>query len=179
MASVFDKLFENAECDKALISIANGDINKLEVIQRHMEHQIYAVAHSVLHDFSLADDVVQETYIKITEKAHLYTPGTRAKAWVLTMARNTALDMLRHRSFEQTDENVTDDITDRFDENSIVISMQVKKALDSLSDGDRQVVTLKVYAGLRHDEIAEIMGISTEAAKKKYQRAIKKMKEFF
>ena len=38
-------------------------------------------------------------------------------------------------------------------------------------------MTLKVYSGLKHSEIAEILGISTEAAKKKYQRAIAQMKQ--
>lgn len=174
-----DKLIENAECDKALVEIAKGNTNMLVVIKKYLERQIYAVGYSVLHDFSLSDDVVQETYIKLTERAKQYTPKTNAKAWVLTVARNTALDMLRHRKYEMPDENISDDISDRFDESSVVLSMQIKKALDGLSDEDRQVVTLKAYAGLRHEEIAKIMGISTEAAKKKYQRAVKKMKEFF
>ena len=54
---------------------------------------------------------------------------------------------------------------------------QVKKALDSLSDEERQIVTLKVYAGLKHREIAELLGITTDACKKKYQRAADKLRE--
>lgn len=174
----FDKMFEASECDKALVQIANGNTDALSVIHKYMERQIFAVSYSVLHDFSLCDDVVQETYIKIIERASLYQKGTSAKAWILTVARNTALDVIRHRKFETPDENISDDATDRFDENSVALSLIVKDALDKLSDEDRQIVTLKVYSGLRHSEIAEILEISTEAAKKKYQRAIAKMREF-
>lgn len=172
-----DKLMEASECDKALTHIAQGKSDALPVIHKYMERQIFAVAYSVLHDFSLCDDVVQETYIKIIEKASSYKPGTSAKAWILTVARNIALDIAKHRKFESPDENITDDATERFDESSLVLSIQVRAALDALDDDDRQVVTLKVYSGLKHSEIAEILGISTEAAKKKYQRAIAQMKQ--
>ena len=172
-----DKWLEAAECDKALLKIASGKIEALPVIHKHLERQIFAVAYSVLHDFSLSDDVVQDTYIKIIEKARSYKPGTSAKAWILTIARNTALDIRKHRKFESADESISDDATDRFDENSVILSMQVKSALDTLSDDDRQIITLKVYAGLKHEEIAAMMGITTEAAKKKYQRAAARIKE--
>ena len=172
-----DKIFQASECDKALVSIAQGKTDALSVIHKYMERQIFAVAYSVLHDFSLCDDVVQETYIKIIERASSYRQGTSAKAWILTVARNTSLDILRHRKFETPDENISDEASDRFDESAIALSLQVKDALDKLDDDDRQIVTLKVYSGLRHSEIAEIMGISTEAAKKKYQRAIAHMRE--
>ncbi|MCQ2436044.1 MAG: RNA polymerase sigma factor [Clostridia bacterium] len=170
------KLFEASECDKALVRIAAGNTDYLQVIQRYLQRTIYAVAYSVLRDFSLSDDAVQETYVRIIEKASMYTHGTSAKAWVVTMARNIALDMLKHRRYEYSDDDIGDLPQDRFDENSIVLSMQVKSALDSLDDDDRQIVTLKVYAGLKHSEIASIIGISTEAVKKKYQRALAKLK---
>lgn len=172
-----DKLVEASECDKALTRIAQGKSDALPVIHKYLERQIFAVAYSILHDFSLCDDIVQETYIKIIEKASSYKPGTSAKAWVLTVARNIALDIAKHRKFECPDENITDDAAERFDEGSLVLSIQVRAALAALDDEDRQIVTLKVYSGLKHSEIAQIFGISTEAAKKKYQRAIAKMKE--
>ncbi len=172
-----DKIMEASECDKALTKIAQGKQDAIPVIHKYLERQIFAVAYSVLHDFSLCDDVVQETYIKIIEKAASYRPGTSAKAWVLTIARNIALDMLKHRKFETPDENLDMNMSDRFDENSILLSLQVKSALDALDDEDRQIVTLKAYTGLKHSEIAAMLGITTEAAKKKYQRAIARMKE--
>ncbi|MBO4429040.1 MAG: sigma-70 family RNA polymerase sigma factor [Clostridia bacterium] len=172
-----DKIMEASECDKALAKIAQGKHEALPVIHKYLERQIFAVAYSVLHDFSLCDDVVQETYVKIIEKASSYRPGTSAKAWILTVARNIALDMAKHRKFETPDENLEINPSDRFDESAIILSMQVKAALDSLDDEDRQIVTLKTYSGLKHGEIAAMLGITTEAAKKKYQRAIARMKE--
>lgn len=55
----FEKIFESAECEKAILRIADGDGDALKVIHQYMNRQIYAVAYSVLRDFSLSDDVVQ------------------------------------------------------------------------------------------------------------------------
>ena len=171
-----EKLFEGAECEKALLRIAQGDRDALKIIHQHMNRQIYAVAYSVLRDFSLADDIVQETYVKILEKAFSYRKGTNARAWVLSVARNLAIDLFRHRRFEGTEETFADQAM-RFDESAVVSSMEVKQALDRLDDEERQIITLKIYAGLRHKEIASLLGMTEEAAKKKYQRAAVKLRE--
>ncbi len=171
-----DRLFENADCEKALAKISDGDHDALSVIHKYMNRQIYAVAYAVLRDFSLSDDVVQETYIKILEKSFSYRKGTNARAWVLAIARNIAIDYYRKRKFEcDTDEPQGEEA--RFDESTVLASMEVKRALDTLSDEERQIITLKIYAGLRHREIAELLGLTTDACKKKYQRAADKLRE--
>ncbi len=170
------ELFEHSDIEKALAKISDGDTDALRIIHKYMNRQIYAVGYAVLRDFSLADDVVQETYIKILEKSFTYCKGTNARAWVLSIARNIAIDLYRKRRFEcETEEPNDADI--RFDESTVLASMEVKRALDNLSDEERQIITLKIYAGLRHREIAELLGITTEACKKKYQRAAEKLRQ--
>jgi len=171
-----EKLFENSECEKAILRIADGNSDALDVIYQYMNRQIYAVAYSVLRDFSLSEDVVQETYMKILEKAFSYRKGTNARAWVLSIARNIAIDLFRRRKFEGAPEEL-DGQGVRFDEGSVLSSMEVKNALDALDDEERQIVTMKIYAGLKHREIASLLGITEEACKKKYQRAAAKLRE--
>ncbi len=171
-----EKLFENADCEKALIHIAEGEHEALSVIHRYMNRQIYAVAYAVLRDFALSDDVVQETYVKILEKAFTYRRGTNARAWVLSISRNIAIDLFRRRKFECASEDMQD-FGVRFDESSVLVSMEVKKALDILDDEERQIITLKIYAGLKHKEIAALLGITMESSKKKYQRAVAKLRD--
>lgn len=168
-------LFTAAECEKAILRIADGEKDALKVIYKHMHRQIYAVAYSVLRDFSSSDDVVQETYMRILEKAFSYRKGTNPRAWVLSIARNIAIDIVRRRRLEETAYG-EESSEERFDERELVISMEVKKALDTLDDTERQIVTLKVYSGLRHAEIASLLGITAESSKKKYQRALQKLR---
>ena len=170
-----ERLFENAECEKAILKIASGDNEALRVIHKYMNRQIYAVAYSVLRDFALSDDVVQETYIKIMEKAVFYEKETKARAWILSIARNIAIDIYRKRAFDFPSAEIEED-EPHFDEGSVLVSMEVKRALDSLDDEERQIITMKIYAGLKHKEIAPLLDINEEACKKKYQRAIAKLR---
>jgi RNA polymerase sigma-70 factor (ECF subfamily) len=170
-----EKLFENAECEKSILKIADGDHDSLRVIHKYMNRQIYAVAYAVLRDFSLSDDIVQETYLKIMEKASFYEKGTNARAWILSIARNLSIDIYRKRSFDCNEQGVEND-ENRFDEGSVLFSMEVKRALDTLDDEERQIVTMKVYAELKHKMIAKILDITEDACKKKYQRAIAKLR---
>ena len=170
-----EKLFENAECEKSILKIADGDHDALRLIHKYMNRQIYAVAYSVLRDFALSDDIVQETYVKIMEKASSYEKGTNARAWILSIARNLSIDVYRKRSFDCNEQNVSEEET-RFDEGSVLFSMEVKRALDTLDDEERQIVTMKVYAELKHKVIAKILDITEDACKKKYQRAIAKLR---
>ena len=172
-----EKLFESAECERALGKIADGDSGALDIIYQYMNRQIYAVAYSVLRDFSLSDDVVQETYVKILEKAFTYRRGTNARAWVLSIARNLSIDVLRKRKFEGANDDAEQGEASRFDEGALISSMTVKNALDALDDEERQIITLKIYAGLKHKEIASLLGITTESSKKKYQRAAAKLRD--
>ncbi|MBQ9748918.1 MAG: RNA polymerase sigma factor [Clostridia bacterium] len=171
-----EKIFENADCERALVKIASGDAEALSVIHKYMSRQIYAVAYAVLQDFTLSDDVVQETYVKIIEKSFSYQKGTNARAWVLSIARNIAIDFYRKRRFECEADELAD-AGMRFDESTVLSSMEVKRALDALSDEERQIITFKVYAGLKHREIAALLGITVEACKKKYQRAADKLRD--
>lgn len=170
-----ERIFENAECEKALCKIADGDHDALKTIHKLMNRQIYAVAYAVLQDFSLSDDIVQETYVKIMEKAFSYRKGTNARAWVLSIARNLAIDLFRRRKFECDTDSLPDEVI-RFDEGSVLFSMEVRQALDTLDDEERQIITMKIYAGLKHKEIAPLLGINEEACKKKYQRALAKLR---
>ena len=171
-----EKLFENAECEKSILKIAGGDHDALRVIHKYMNRQIYAVAYAVLQDFALSDDVVQETYVKIMEKASSYEKGTNARAWILSIARNLSIDIYRRRSFDCAQQDVEEEEETRFDEGFVLFSMEVKKALDTLDDEERQIVTMKVYAELKHKMIAKILDITEDACKKKYQRAIAKLR---
>ena len=172
-----EKIFENAECEKAIQKIASGDHDALRVVHKYMNRQIYAVAYAVLRDFALSDDVVQETYVKIMEKAVFYEKETKARAWILSIARNLAIDIYRKRSFDFSSEEIEqEEEAERFDEGSVLVSMEVKRSLDSLDDEERQIITMKIYAGLKHKEIAPLLDINEEACKKKYQRALVKLR---
>jgi DNA-directed RNA polymerase specialized sigma24 family protein len=74
--------------DELLAQIAGGDMRALEALYRRMRVQVFAVALAVAGDRGTAEDVVQDTFVRAYSAAPQYRPGSRARAWVLTIARH-------------------------------------------------------------------------------------------
>jgi RNA polymerase sigma-70 factor (ECF subfamily) len=70
----------------------------LEALYRMMRVQVFAVALAVAGDRGTAEDVMQDTFVRVYSAAPGYRPGSRARAWVLTIARHLAVDAVRRRA---------------------------------------------------------------------------------
>ena len=170
--------FDNAACEQAIRDIASGDSGALAVLYDRLHRQIYAVSRAILQNHADAEDNLQNTLCEILKCASFFEKGN-ARAWVLAIARNQALHTIESRK------RVTA-LTDHEDEISLsaapdspedtVICMD---ALATLGKEEREIVVMKVYSGLKHKEIAKTLGISEDAAQKRYVRAIAKLKEYY
>lgn len=126
---------------------------------------IFRYALSILKDSALAEDVLQETFLKLLTGKYTIQED-KAQAWLYKVARNLCYDILRNRNREQ--------------EVRIAAVMESYAYIDliaSLDLSEREIVTLKIVGGLTHKEIAKIMGLTEHAAKKRYERAIHKLRE--
>src|SRR5215467_5172648 len=76
------------------------ELRALEALYRRMRVRVFAVALAVAGDRGIAEDVMQDTFVRVYSAAPGYRPGSRARAWVLTIARHLALDAMRRRARE-------------------------------------------------------------------------------
>lgn len=163
------------EADAALIRLAEGDKSALSVIYDLYGRLIMSVAYTIVEDISEAEDVLQETMIELVRYAQRYRAGSNPRAYILTVTRHRAVDAVRKRHLPTPlDENEEVPADDRHLE-----AVEVLDMLSSLSQEERQVITLHLYAGLPHRQVGRVMGISTASAEKKYQRALKKLKKYY
>lgn len=143
----------------------------LESLYEEHSTGIYRFALSILRSPQDAEDVTQETFLRtVKDGAFRFRPG-KERSFLYTVARNLSYDMLRTRTRElpATADTVTEDSYD----------MEYLQLLACLSDAEREIVTLKLLAGATHAEIAKILGITVHAAKKRYERAIIKVREAY
>lgn len=141
----------------------------LESLYRQHSSGVYRFALSILRSPQDAEDVTQETFLRtVKDGSFRFRPG-KERAFLYTVAKNLCYDILRDRSREPpaTAEPSTEDSWD----------MEYLQLLSCLTDTERSIVTLKLIAGATHAEIAKILGISVSAAKKRYERAIAKVRE--
>lgn len=160
-------------CDKAVTAYAKGDSEALSVIYDCMAKMIMATALAITDSREDAEDVLQDTMIVVARFAGNYQKGTNAKAWILAIARNKALDLVRERNRNLP----LDEAGDMPEAEKGFEGLEVMDMLKILDETERQLILFRLYTGLSYKEISIIMEISVAAAQKRYQRAIAKLRE--
>ena len=146
------------------------------IVSRYLTPAV-AAARQILSDSALAEDAAQEAFLRVVRKRMQYQPGKRFSSWFYTILRNICRDMLRKQTRQRT---LVQEIAARQAVGSAATPSEPPDALDLLgilSPEARAVVTLRIAQGLSFRDVATALGISEEAAKKRAQRALKRLRE--
>ena len=153
--------------DALILRIAQGDTAALEVLYRQTSSSIYGFALSILRDPVAAEDVMQDTFVSVMQSAPGYQPSGKPMAWLLTIARNLALMRLRRAESKNLSFDELFHVEDTHD---------AYQTTETLTDGERQIVMLHALSGLKHREIADLLGIPQATAISRYNRALAKLR---
>ena len=130
-----------------------------------------------LQDSVLAEDAVQETFIKIYRSLPSFKKESGEKAWIMKIAVNTCRDMRRSKWFRYVDRRVTPDSLP--DEQATIEETddELTSAILNLSQKLREVVMLFYYQDMKLNEIAEILAVTVSTVASRLSRARKKLKD--
>lgn len=162
--------------DSLILAIADGDMKAFHELYEAASKSVYSFALSITKNSQDAEDVLQETFLKVYHNADSYVPMEKPMAWILTITRNLALSALREKSgIAEYDDNHNelidfDSVADA--ENKILIETIFR----ILKDDEKQILILHAVSGLKYREIASVLDISTNTVLSKYHRAIKKLR---
>lgn len=131
---------------------------------------------SIVPDFSLADDVVQETFLVVSRKAGSFELGTSFPAWVKTIARYKALEAIRagKKKFESLSDEVIDALsTERYDFGTNVDSRLslLAKCIEELAPQAKRSIHLRYQNDHLPPEIASRMSCTTQSINVTLSRA--------
>jgi len=157
--------------EKEMSRLAKGDRDALPEIYGAASRLVFSAAYAITANYQDAEDVLQETFLELIKYAESYK-GVGAKAFILSITRHLAINVIRKRRPEVDFEHLeylpaADDYT----------HLEVFEMLSRLAPEERQIITLRVYAKLKNREAAEIMELPAETAQKKYRRALEKLKK--
>lgn len=162
--------------DRLLISIAHGEQEALGELYSRTRGAVYGMSLSILKNAHDAQDVTQDTFVRIWESAEQYKSSGSPMAWILTVARNLALMRLRQSSRIG---ELTEEEWDAIPANAPAVTAEdrdiLQTALAALKDTERQVVLLHAASGLKFREIAALLEMPVSTVLSKYHRAIQKM----
>ncbi len=159
--------------DKALRELAKGNMDGLSELYDLYSRLILSVAYTIVNNYTDAEDVLQDVMILLCRYAPSYKADTSPRAYVMAITRHRAIDLIRKRKNDLS----TDEIGDVPYRDGELAAVEVLDLLSGLSEEEKQIVILHLYAGLSHRQVAEIVELTPSATEKKYQRALAKLKK--
>lgn len=146
---------------------------------------LYGVILRVLDKEELANDVLQEVFVKIWRSIDQYDSSKgRLYTWLLNIARNTAIDTLRSKGFQQ-DQKTTDIDTpvylndNRRSASHNTDTIGLRKSVMGLKEEFRVLIDMAYFQGFTQEEISKTLGIPIGTVKTRMRNAILELKSIF
>ena len=158
----------------------DAELVAFEALYRDSRDDVFAYVSGLLRDRSAAEDVTALAFERAYRRRRGFNPGRGSRrAWLFGIARNAALDELRHRrrKAELADEVLDPDAPDPADSADVALRRAtLRRAMADLAPRDRELVALKFFAGLSNAEIADVIETSESNAGTRLHRVIEKLR---
>ncbi len=182
--------------EQLMLAFKSGDARAFAtLVQRHRGPVYNFILRFVGHR-QRAEDVLQETWLKVVRNSSEWQPKAKFTTWVYTIARNLCVDSARKESFRKADsldapasndesdgrsmgDLVADDkgLTPDRAAHNVRIRPMIEKALESLPTEQREVFLLREYQGIGFKEIAEVTGVNENTVKSRMRYALEGLRK--
>ena len=152
-----------------------------ELVRRH-QRGLLRIVLRMTRELPLAEDIVQETFIKAYEKMDMFEGRSSFKSWLYQVGLNTAKNRFRSRPPEEFTTDILQGGVAASSENDLVksdVARSLRAQIDLLPERQRVAITLRVFEDLSVKEIAEIMKCPYDTAKANYRHALLKLRDQF
>ncbi len=169
--------------EKLLEQMADGDQAAFEAFVHRYHVAIHQYSERLLKDTKKAEDVVQETFIRLLKQLQNKQIPVYPKAWLYRVASNICKDYWRSAQYRSED-TAKDEMPVTVDQKASVIEIyehqetrkEILNSLKNLSETQQQIVTLRFYQDMKLKEIAEILDLPLGTVKSNLFHALKKLK---
>lgn len=148
------------------------------------KERVYWHARKIVIDHEDADDVTQETFIKVYRALKDFREASQLFTWIYRIATNESLNQLKKKQKRQATsmDEVYEELENSIDSDHLIsgeeIQLKLQKALLQLPEKQRLVFNMKYFDDLKYDEISEITGTSVGGLKASYHLAVKKIETY-
>lgn len=150
------------------------------------QKRVYWHVRRIVIDHDDADDVTQNTFIKVWTQLESYRGESKLYTWLYRVATNEALHLLNRKKSDRNiplDDESNADLINTLQSGSYfngnALELKLQTAILSLPDKQRTVFNLKYYENMKYEEMSEVLQTSVGALKASYHHAVKKIEHFF
>ena len=174
--------FHTVESDEYLIyAIGARNEDALRELYARYSRSAFSLARRIMRSETDAEDVTQEVFVKIWQKALDYAParGT-VSTWLMTIAHHASIDALRRRSSRdtvQTEDGELERAPDlRVDVDNTLENVMVTEAMNGLTSEERLLIDLAYFEGLSHSQLATRTGLPLGTIKSRIRVGLQKLR---
>ena len=163
-----------------LKQVSDGRTEAIKYIYTKLYKPVYLYSLTILKNPSLAEDAVQETFVRVVTHAKNADESKNIIAWIFGIARNISRDMQKTKfvctELDSVENNslYAVEFTEQY-----ITSERLTAALKELNADEREIVLLHVYSELKLTAVSELLDIPYKTVRAKYTYAIKKMRQVF
>lgn len=168
--------------DNLIERLVQQDLAALSDLYDKYGPALFGIVLRIVQSRELAEQVVQDTFVKVWKKSADYDPQKgRLFTWLLNIARNTAIDATRtahyihYRKTEDAEQLVYISGTDQPNPEHIGI----RKIVENLDEKYRELINLVYFKGYTQEEVAEELGVPLGTVKTRLRHAINSLRQIF
>ena len=165
--------------EEELVYLLKGrDQSAFSYLYDNYSAALYGVIYKMLENRELAEDVLQESFLKIWNNFSNYDSlKGRLFTWMLNITRNLTIDTIRSKGYKkqskiQNSENAVNNISDKANTAESFDALGIRKHLTLLKNDQKQIIDLAYFDGLTQDEISKTLNIPLGTVKTKMRTAI-------
>jgi len=177
--------------DAAVLELRRGDPDALSTLMARYQHRIYRYLLRLVRQPADAEDLFQQTWIRVAEKIRSFDTSRNFDAWLFALARNLALDHLRRRRPSSLEESPRGDSR----EDTMVSRLpsadpgpfeqllareragRLAVALENLPLSYREVLTLRFEEEMKIEEIAQVLATPVATVKSRLYRSLAQLRQ--
>ncbi len=176
--------------DNEIAQLRRGDLDALSSLLARYQNRLYRYLLRMVRQPAEAEDLFQQTWLRVAEKIHSYDQRRNFEAWLFTLARNLAIDHLRRVRPESLDEPTGGEASGETAATRLVSREtpaldrvlarergdRLASAMDMLPVIQREVLTLRFEEEMKLEEIAEILGAPLSTVKTRLRRGLERLR---
>ena len=158
------------------------DEKAFEALYNMYSHSMHGVIYNIVRDHNIAQEVMQDVFIKVWHKSDSYNSEKgRFFTWLLNIARNAAIDKTRSKNFKKTKQNLNSDFFVDILETSNSLdnktdAIGIKKFVDKLAKKCVEVIELLYFKGYTQTEASEALKMPIGTIKTRNRNCIKELR---
>jgi RNA polymerase sigma-70 factor (ECF subfamily) len=160
--------------------LRSGDEGAFTRLMERYKSRLFNVAFRVLYDRQAAEDVVQRVFVGLAERKADLAKVRSLQSWLYATTVNLSLDMLKTMRRRKVREKVAESSTGPESPRDVAMRSELRKELDlalaGLKNSLRIPLILRYLEGLSHEEAGEILGVSSEAVRKRVRRGLRALR---